>query len=170
MRKIILIFAVLLSAAIISCSGDSDSDVSVGYIDPGLDSAKTVNANKSYTVTGESCAASVNCNAIIYQGTLNDVAYTGIAVNNTSGFYFKMYWKGASLPGTSSTATISGTVDYIKIKKSAISEQSVNSVPFEVTIKNEDDGTYTLTFINNPITVGSQTISVGNTIRAYKYP
>jgi len=170
MRKIIFISAILLSVAIISCSGDSDSDVSVGYIDPGLGSAKTVNTNKSYNLLGvsESCGPAGNCNAIIYQGTV-DNSYVGIAVNDkhdaSPDFNLKIYWVDSSIPSSVNIASTGYTIKLIK----GSTEYTTTANNLDLTIASQGDGTYLVTF-NGTINLGGVSVNSGSTIRAYKYP
>ena len=172
MRKIIFILAVFLSAAIISCSGDSDSDVSVGYIDPGLSSAKE-QAIKSYTLGTESCASSKACGAIIYIGTL-DANYVGFAVDNyltgASKFSLKIYWPATSIPSSISNPSgyvveaIIGTTTYTTATGNLAANITQGTDSNGITI-------YTISFTDTlNIGSGALTIISGNTIVAYKYP
>jgi len=182
MRKIIFIIAVLLSASIISCSGDSDSDVSVGYIDPGLGSAKTVNANKSYSLTlssgGNKSVSGVNANSIIYLGAMSDATYVGIAVDNldnstaTSRFSFKIYWPATEIPEGSVTLTSSQYS--VKVIGNGNSYSTTNGSDITMTINKQTDDTYNIQLTSSIVFTdgGGNTLTSGATptIRAYKYP
>lgn len=177
MRKIIFILALFLSAAIISCSGDSDSDVSVGYIDPGLSSAKQLISNKRYAFSGISgftdCPASDACGAIIYSGTLSDVAYTGIAAGldqTNPSFSVKVYWPGSITNTTGVNTTYSNAT--IKINSSTYTGNIILNITTNTTTANDSSTVtyYTIVFKNStPISVGSYTINDGDIIIAYKY-
>ncbi len=170
MRKIIFILAVFLSAAIISCSGDSDSDVSVGYIDPGLSSAKQVFNGKEYTVAGNSCTTSGgSCHAVIFSGELNDVTYSGIAAGiPNSSFCLKIYWTGSFYTGnhTYSNATVqinsstyTGTITLNIVSGTSSDTSDSSSITY-----------YTITFPNSITTSDlAYTISTTDEIVAYKY-
>ncbi|HOV08784.1 MAG TPA: hypothetical protein PK482_06690 [Spirochaetota bacterium] len=171
MKNIYLSLILCLAIAIISCGSGSSSSTETGYIDPGLTGEKTVNSNKGYTLTGigESCGPNANCNAIIYQGTLNDVNYVGIAVNDkhdaSPDFNLKIYWQASSIPSSVDLAPGNFTIKIIK----GTSEYTSTTDNLKLTIADQGDGTYLITFTGN-ITVGSVSINSGSTIRAYKYP
>ena len=173
MRKIIFISALFLSAAIISCSGDSDSDVSVGYIDPGLGSAKE-QAIKSYTLGTESCASSKSCGAIIYVGTL-DANYVGFAAGKDStnpNFTLKIYWTGTSIPATLNTTSYTISVNdgtYTYTNTSDNLHVNITSGPDANSVT-----VYTIDFQEEIIVSDGSghnfTIANTNSIVAYKYP
>lgn len=175
MRKIIFISAVLLSAAIISCSGDSDSNVTTGYVDPGLGAEKQLISVKSYNFSAANLpdhSANANCGAIIYQGA-SSTGYTGIAVGLDStnpNFSLKVYWPGGITIGTD----IPYTGAIIKVTVNNVSTTVTDDITLTISTATTtaNDGS-TVTYYNiifrSPITVGSYTISVGDSINAYAY-
>lgn len=167
MKKIsLLAILIFITGIMFSCSDSSSSDTEEGYIDPGL-TAKTVSSVKEYTFTGsigDSCSGS-QCDTVIFSGELNDIDYVGIAADNRHTvnpptFKFKMYWQANSVP-TGVGLTLNSCT--IIINDDTVSATDV----IGVSIINNSDGTYTITFPN--ITVGTESITSGNHMRAYKY-
>lgn len=185
MKKIAILMFILSSFIFISCSEDNKGDTEKGYVDPGSWEGKDVK-NKSYTIETESCTpANKECNAILYQNTLNDINYVGIAVNNAHEatpptFRLKIYWEAdssTSLP-SSGNKTIDLTPSQYTIKISQGTNEYTSTVNnLNITVTNEGDGSYTISFINNNIVITDPsdppsefTISNTNNIRAVKYP
>jgi len=174
MNKPVFILAAFFTIALFSCSNGSGSDSDKGYIDPDLDSLKTL-VEKSYTLGSIKCptsgTTSTECGAIIFQGDLKDVEYAAFAAgkdSTNSNFTLKVYWEAESirsvnLPSSSYSILINdGTYEY------ASTTDNLN-----VTISSNSDSTiYTITF-NEAVTVSDDsshtfTINSGNTIRAYR--
>jgi len=166
--KYIYICLISILFYLTACSGDSSSSTETGYVDPYLTSEKTV-ALKSYTLGSQSCSSSKSCGAIIFQGTLNDSNYVGFAVNDkhdaSPDFNLKIYWQASSIPSSVDLAPGNFTIKIIK----GTSEYTSTTDNLKLTIADQGDGTYLITFTGN-ITVGSVSINSGSTIRAYKYP
>lgn len=175
MKKIALVISILSAFFIISCSNDGGDDTERGYVDPGSWSGKTINANKSYTFTGETCTGE-ECSAIIYRNELNDTNYVGIAVNDkhlgaASDFSLKIYWQSSTI-GSVNLAP----ADYsIKVAKGT-NEYTTTPDNLNITVTDEGDGSYSVSFTTNnivitdPTDLSTFTISIGNSIRAVKYP
>ena len=167
MKKIaflMLIISVLFS--IISCSGSSGGDTEEGYVDPGDWSGKDVKLNKAYTLAGGSCAASAQCNAIIYQNRLNNTDYVGIAVNNAHAatpptYSVKIYWQADTIPIGNGLTLLSCNA---RINDQSRDNFDITNVDISVS-----GDIYTITFTTE-FSVGTASINAGNSINAVKYP
>ncbi len=152
----ILIFSLLITVSCNKSSSDDDSDN--GYIDPGVETPKAINANKAFTLnTVGICSASESCLAIIYQGKISGTSYVGIGVQNGSE-KLKIYWQATSIPETTLSLS-SCTVVY---NGTTASEVTITNVTFS---KHATNGTYTITFVDG-FTAAGLTISSGNSITA----
>lgn len=155
-----------------ACSGGSSSSTETGYINPGLDSEKTI-ALKEYTLGSQSCSSSKSCGAIIFQGELNETNYVGFAVDNYqsggSKFSLKIYWPADSIPSSIDNPT--GYVVEAVIGGTTYNNNSASgNLKANITSGTDSNGVaiYTITFTDS-LTIGSLSISNGNTIVAYKY-
>lgn len=173
MKKIASILAVMTIASFIACNESSGPSTETGYVDPGLGSTKTVNANKSYDIATEPlCGPSASCHSIIYVGTLNNTSYVGIAVDNFNStpanrFSFKMYWPATSIP-QGNNLTINSC--NIKIIDNSTSYELLNTTINNVDINyNSSNNTYEIEF-NSLINVSGININALDFIHAYKYP
>jgi hypothetical protein len=173
MKKIALVMFISSAFVIISCSGDGGDDTETGYVDPGSWSGKTINSNKMYSFTNgtisESCGPNAECNAIIYQNTLNDTNYVGVAVNDkhlgaASNFSLKIYWVADTI-GSVNLAPANYTIKVVK----GANEYSTTANYLDITVNDQGDGSYTVDF-NNPITIDAVTINNTDSITAVKYP
>lgn len=170
MKKIFLYTIIFLASGIIfSCGKSSDSDSDDSYTDPGNWSGFTLNTNKTYTIAstpGDSCSGQACC-VIIYKGKLDGTKYVGIAADNRDDavpptFIFKMYWIASEIPTGTGLTLPSCTIK--------INDQSVSGVDItNVTITDEGDGTYSISF-SGSYTVGTTQTLTAVTMRAYKYP
>lgn len=181
MRKIIFILAVFLSAAIFSCGDDSDSNITTGYVDPGLGAVKQLIPKKHYSVASYSCSTAAigneSCGAIIYQGS-SSTGYTGIAAGLDStnpGFSIKVYWPGSLTvnPNTTDTTTYNDATVKVTVN-SASSTYSGNitlNITTDTTIANDSSTvTYYKIVFKSTINVGgTYTINIDDTINAYAY-
>jgi len=159
MKKItflMLIISVIFT--IISCSGSSGGDTETGYVDPGDWTGKDVKTNKAYTFANYPDNSGQACLAIIYQNTLGENDYLGIAAKET-GFDLKIYCSGySSIPlglNTLSACTI------------VINSTTTNNASIGVDIDDNLDGSYTIVFTAD---VTGTNIKSGDTITAVKYP
>ncbi len=179
MKKIAAILMALLISAIIACSGSSSSSTEVGYVDPGLDSVKQLITNKKYSFSDSSissvcpsCGPSDSCSAIIFSGTLSDVAYSGVAVGLDAthpNFSMKVYWPG-SIDTSGSDITYSSAT--VKINSSSYTGNVVLNITTGTTTANDSTSVtyYTIVFKSDITTTDSlYTIKNGDTIVAYKY-
>ncbi len=162
---------------LISCSDDGSGDKEKGYVDPGDWTGKVVNANKAYTIAGESCGPNQECNAIIYQNKLNDTDFVGLAVNNAhagtpSTFNLKIYWQESSttsLPTSNDEFIELSLSEYtIKISKDSNVYTSTTD-PLKITITYKEDGYYNIEFTDK-IDLNGFTINKNDSIQAVKYP
>lgn len=159
MKKICLYTLVAAAALFISCNNDSSSGSVADYINPGF-STKTVLATKDYSIaTFDWGAPSGSCQAISYQGKVNNIRYVGFAAKNGTSFNFKIYWPASSMP--SGTISISGCT--IILNEDRLTDQTLT-----VTINDEADDTYTLTFTST-ITLPHYSINSGHFIRGQAY-
>lgn len=171
MNRLITILAIIFSFSIISCSDSSGGHTDKGYVDPDLDSAKTL-ATKSYTLAGYTCSSSKACGAIIYKGELKDVDYVGFAAGKdsaNSAFTMKIYWEAKSitsvnLPSSSYTIIVNdGTNEYtstndnLNVTISADADAEIYSIIFQSDITVSDGSGNTFT------------IATGNSVVAYIY-
>ncbi len=169
--KYISICCLSLGLMLSSCSGGSSSSSSTGYIDPGLDSEKTV-ALKSYTLGTQSCSSSKDCGDIIFQGEIDNTNYVACMDNYQSGgskFSLKIYWEGSSIPSSINNPAgyvVEATIGTNKYTNSNVS----GNLRATITSGTDANGVtvYTITF-NDSLTIGSLNITNGNSIVAYKY-
>jgi hypothetical protein len=160
MKKIAFLAILIFIIGIMFSCNDSSSgdDAAVGYIDPMLGTPKVINPNKAYTLnTVGTCVADESCLAIIYQGTLSEIPYVGIAVQSVS-HKLKIYWQATSIPETN-LPTLSCTVVYDGTTASGI---TITNVTFS---KHPTNGTYTITFVDG-FTAAGLTINANNSITA----
>lgn len=186
-RIFFLIILTLFTTITFSCNDSSGSSITTGYNDPGLsedgttNTVKAINQYKAYTlpdIGGETCAANPRCNSIIYQGTLNNLAYVGIAVNDkhdaSPDFNLKIYWTGDTTIPTSKVLTPgSYTIKIVKAGK----EYTTPSADLTIYISLNANGVYDITFGNDITVAASDTndtttvaIKTTSSISAYKYP
>ncbi len=130
-----------------SCTESSDSNGAGDYINPGF-TAKVISSAKAYKIAGNSNNGSA-CQSIAYSGKVNNTRYAGFAAKNGTSFNFKIYWPASAI--TFGSQTISGCT----IKLNA--QPPLTNQTITVTITDETDGTYTLTF-NSDISIGTYTI------------
>lgn len=112
-RIVFLTILIFITGIMSSCNNSSSSDdVTIGYVDPALETAKDINAYKAYTLnTIGTCSASESCLAIIYQGTISEISYVGIAVQNGTE-KLKIYWQATSIPVGTNLSIPDCTVSY----------------------------------------------------------
>ena len=100
-KKFYSITIILITFTIISCSNSSSKDLPDEYVNPFEKKVQTPQPT-GYTINGTTGPSTSH--AVIYQGTINDESYVGIAadngLSNTAKFNLKIYWK--------SNATIEG--------------------------------------------------------------
>lgn len=172
MKKITTIAAILSALFIISCSNDGGDDTETGYVDPGSWSGKFISPIKEYSIAGESCGPDDQCNAIIYRNKLNDTNYTGIAVNDghsstPPSFNLKIYWEATTIP-TGAGLTLNSCTAVINDQK--VENITINSVTInDVTPGGSEVTVYEITF-GTGFSVGTESISNGDSITAVKYP
>lgn len=160
MKKILFYILIASAALVISCNEDTSSDSTADYTNPGF-TTKTVLATKDYNIASfDWGSASGSCQAVSFQGKVNNVKYAGFAAKNGTTFNFKIYWQASSMP-VSSDITISGCT--IKLNEDTLTNQTIR-----VSIVDETDDTYTITFLD-PISLPSYTIAATNFVRGQFY-
>lgn len=162
----------------ISCNSSSSSSSDEGYIDPGL-TAKTVSSSKQYAFVGigESYGAASDCNAIVFQGELNDVNYIGIAANDkytanaSPDFSIKVYWNGTAITTGSGIINLTSANYTIMVNK-GVNTYTTTTDPLIMTVTNPSSGIYNFNFdaaidVTGP--AGTLTININDFIQGYKY-
>jgi len=162
MKKIAILIFILSSFMLISCSDDGSGDKEKGYVDPGDWTEKVVNPSKTYNFANYPDNSGEDCLAIIYQNTLGEDNFLGIAIKET-GFNLKIYCSGyTSIP----SGTLTG-VNALSPCTVIINGVKTNDVAIDVIMTNNGDGTHTIQFQD---TVIGTNIQNGDSITAVKYP
>ncbi len=164
MKKILLLLSfTLLSTMLASCSGSSSSS-SDDYTDPGFGEVADTVSTKAFNVAGESCTGQ-QCNAVIFQEKIDGTNYVAIGVNDkhsaSPDFKLKIYWQGSSIPSTVSLSESNYSIN--------LNNTTSKSGALNMNITANGDGTYSIAFSTNNITVGTYTINSTDTIRAQGY-
>ena len=186
---VIIIIIVLTTIINISCSDDSDTDITVGFNNPGslVDGKyekKPMVTNKAFKVHGESDSGE-NCIAIVYSGTPVATRYFGFAIV-APGFTLKISFpntetfeeditKSLSIPPDSYNATITTNTDTYTDPQNTLNVDVTRSSTLTTDSETSYD-TYEIVFTTNDVNINSLktpsifTISSGDTITAVKYP
>ncbi len=158
MKKIAILIFILSSFMLISCSDDGSGDKEKGYVDPGDWTEKVVKANKAYSFANYPDNSGEDCLAIIYQNTLGEDNFLGIAIKET-GFDLKIYCSGyTSIPSGENTLSPCTVI---------INGVKTNDVAINISITNNGNDTHTIEFKGN---VTGTDIQNGDSITAVKYP
>jgi hypothetical protein len=182
MKKIYSILIILIAGITISCNKSSSDDTPTGYVNPGFTPRTDLSADKGYIINsagtlyscGSAPASGEACRAVIYQGTLNDTPYIGIAVDDT-GFKLKIYWSAEDIP--TDTTEISNDKYTIKVTAGSNNYNSIppdnikaSSLKIKITSPTTpEDKIYIIDFTDDIIINGTTIISNGDQIKAYKY-
>lgn len=166
MKKPVLYILLLSGLLMAGCAETSTSNEEGDYINPGFD-LKTVSANKGFLIAGNS-GSGASCQAIAFQGDVNQKEYVGLAAKNAS-FIIKIYWRGSSFPANVNLAA----GEYkIKITNSSGGTSSTTSDNLNLTRTNPNTGIYQYTF-NETVQVtgdaGPFNISINDYIAGYVY-
>jgi len=174
MKRIsLLTILIFITGIMISCNDSSSgNDITKGYIDPALTTAKDIAAAKTYDIAsfgGAYSGAGEACLAIIYQGELNGTPYVGIAVKNGS-YNLKIYWSASSLPAIGSGITLSSSCTVVfNNGTTVVTYPGVNIVADVSTSTSGTSGTLTMYTIDFTTVTGAATgIASGDSITAVK--
>ena len=186
---VIIIIIVMTTIMNTGCSDDSDSDITVGFNNPGslVDGKyekKPMVTNKAFNVHGESDSGE-NCIAIVYSGIPVATQYFGFAIV-APGFTLKIFFpntetfeegttKNLSISPDSYNATITTSTDTYTDPQSTLNIDVTRSSTLTTDSETSYD-TYEIVFTTNDVNINSLktpsifTISSGDTITAVKYP
>lgn len=158
----ILIVTGLLAAA---CSDGGGSNSTGAYINPGF-TAKDVSSYKDFSIAGAT-GNGTSCQAIVYQGKVNNTKYVGLAAKNGT-FSIKIYWGASSFPESVNLPSGSYT---IKISSGG-NTYSTTTDALVLTRSQPHSGLYRYDF-DSPMTVsgssGDITITASDYIEGYIY-
>ena len=180
MKKIYSILIILSACITISCNDSSSGGLPNEYIDPRLILRTDLSSDKSYADIANECEdcprttpdvkEGKDCKAVIYQGTLNNTPYVGIAVDDDLDFKLKIYWTGSI-----DTPTSEYTIKIIH--DNSVYTSTTSTLDITINQHTTAAGIYEIK-INTPITIprfsgsgGPASITIQNTtiIHAYKY-
>lgn len=100
MKKITVLLSIFMVAAL-GCAGNFDSSTEKGFVtmdfDTTYDDITTPVENKVYTsVAGESCVAGASCLIIYYNGTYENIQYSGLSLRNNDNTFNLQIFKSST--------------------------------------------------------------------------